>query len=153
MRGVSLYLQIPPTTSRIIKRHRAEISSSGTGALEVLNCASPAYLEAYGTPQSLDALSGHRLIHYASSFGGPEDGWEYRDEDGRYRSLPMAGALAVNSAEAYQEACLAGMGLIQAPASGLRALLDRGDLVEVLPQYRAEPMPVTLLYPQRRHLP
>ena len=65
----------------------------------------------------------------------------------------MAGALVVNSAEAYQEACLAGMGLIQAPASGLRALLERGALVEVLPHYRAEPMPVTLLYPHRRHLP
>lgn len=123
------------------------------GALDVLNCASPAYLEAHGTPQTLEALSGHRLIHYASSFGGAEDGWEYRDEDGRYRSLPMAGALVVNSAEAYQDACLAGLGFIQAPGSGLRALLDRGALVEVLPQYRAEPMPVTLLYPQRRHLP
>jgi DNA-binding transcriptional LysR family regulator len=122
------------------------------GAFEILNCASPTYLRTYGTPQTLDALSTHTLIHYTSTFGGPADGWEYRDEDGRYRSLPMAGALVVNSTEAYQEACVAGLGFIQAPASGLRALLDRGALVEVLPQYRAEPMPVTLLYPQRRNL-
>jgi DNA-binding transcriptional LysR family regulator len=122
------------------------------GALEMLNCASPAYLQAHGIPQTLEALSTHRLIHYASTFGGAPDGWEYRGEDGRYRSLPMPGALVVNSAEAYQEACLAGMGLIQAPASGLRARLRSGALVEVLPQYRAEPMPVTLLYPQRRNL-
>ncbi len=122
------------------------------GAFEILNCASPAYLQAHGTPQTLDALSSHKLIHYASTFGGAPDGWEYRDEDGLYRSLPMSGSLVVNSTEAYQEACLAGLGFIQAPASGLRALLDRGALVEVLPQYRAEPMPVTLLYPQRRNL-
>jgi DNA-binding transcriptional LysR family regulator len=122
------------------------------GAFEVLNCASPGYLQAHGTPQTLESLSTHKLIHYASTFGGAVDGWEYRDKDGRYRSLPMAGALVVNSAEAYQEACLAGMGLIQAPASGLRALLRSGALVEVLPQHRAEPMPVTVLYPHRRHL-
>jgi DNA-binding transcriptional LysR family regulator len=122
------------------------------GAFDMLNCASPAYLQAHGTPQTLDALAGHRLIHYASTFGGAADGWEYRGEDGRYRDVPMAGALVVNNAEAYQAACLAGLGLIQAPASGLRALLDSGALIEVLPQYRAEPMPVTLLYPQRRNL-
>lgn len=37
--------------------------------------------------------------------------------------------------------------------AGLRTLIEQGQLVEVLPQYRAEPMPVTLLYAHRRHLP
>lgn len=122
------------------------------GAFEILNCASPAYLQAHGTPHRLEDLAAHTLIHYVSTFGGAADGWEYRGEEGRYRSLPMAGALVVNNAEAYQAACLAGLGLIQAPASGVRALLDSGALVEVLPRYRAEPMPVTVLYPQRRNL-
>ena len=122
------------------------------GALETLSCASPAYLQARGTPQTLEDLAGHTLIHYAQTFGGPEEGWEYRDEDGRYRTLPMAGGLVVNNAEAYQAACIAGLGLIQAPASGLRSLLASGALVEVMPHARAEPMPVTLLYPQRRNL-
>ena len=44
-------------------------------------------------------------------------------------------------------------GLIQAPESGVRHLLDSGELVEVLPQHRAAPMPVTLLYAHRRNLP
>ncbi len=122
------------------------------GAYEILNCASPAYLQTHGTPQTLDGLSSHRMIHYASAFGGAADGWECRDDSGVYRTLPMAGSLVVNNTEAYQAACLAGLGLIQAPVSGVRALLDSGALVEVLPQYRAEPMPVTLLYPQRRNL-
>jgi DNA-binding transcriptional LysR family regulator len=100
----------------------------------------------------LDDLSTHTLIHYLANFGGKPDGWEYRDDDGAYKTLPMQGALIVNNAEAYQAACLAGLGIIQAPAPGVRALIDRGELAVVLPQYAAEPMPVTLLYPQRRHL-
>ncbi|WIG55739.1 MAG: hypothetical protein OJF61_001527 [Rhodanobacteraceae bacterium] len=65
----------------------------------------------------------------------------------------MQGAITVNSAEAYVGACLAGLGLIQAPRTGVAPLLDDGSLVEVLPHLAAESMPVTLLYPQRRNLP
>jgi DNA-binding transcriptional LysR family regulator len=122
------------------------------GAFEMLSCASPDYLRRYGTPQRVEDLDQHLLIHYLANFGGKPEGFEYRDDDGSYRMRSMPGALIVNNSEAYQAACLAGLGLIQAPASGVHGLIERGELVEVLPQHRAEPMPVTLLYPQRRHL-
>ncbi|SQA98722.1 Uncharacterised protein [Cedecea neteri] len=35
---------------------------------------------------------------------------------------------------------------------GVKAQLKEGSLVEILPQYRAEPMPISLLYPHRRNL-
>jgi DNA-binding transcriptional LysR family regulator len=123
------------------------------GAFEVLNCASPAYLHARGTPHSPDDLAGHTLIHYVQHFGAEPEGWESPDGAGGWRSMPMPGALVVNNAEAYVAACVAGLGLIQSPITGLRALIAEGALVEVMPQHRAEPMPVTLLYPQRRNLP
>jgi DNA-binding transcriptional LysR family regulator len=43
--------------------------------------------------------------------------------------------------------------LIQAPEVGVRHLIAQGKLVEMMPQYLTEPMPVTLLYANRRHLP
>jgi DNA-binding transcriptional LysR family regulator len=49
--------------------------------------------------------------------------------------------------------CLAGLGLIQVPRLGVVDLLARGDLVEVLPQLAAPPMPLTLMYANRRNLP
>ncbi len=42
------------------------------------------------------------------------------------------------------------MGLIQAPQ--IDPLLDDGQLIEVLPQFRAAPMPVSLLYAHRAGL-
>lgn len=122
------------------------------GQFRVANCASPGYLQCYGVPQTLEDLAGHRLVHYAASLGGRADGWEYWD-GAAYRVLPMAGVLTVNNVEAYRTACLAGLGLIQAPLIGLGPYLQRGELVEVLPQLRAEPMPVSLLYAHRRNLP
>jgi DNA-binding transcriptional LysR family regulator len=122
------------------------------GAFRIINCASVGYIEQHGMPQSLDDLKNHRLIHYVSTLGSRSPGWEYPDGNG-YASLPMAGVLTVNSSEAYRAACVAGLGLIQAPAAGLQPLIDQGALVEVLPGHPAEPMPVSLLYAHRRHLP
>lgn len=125
------------------------------GHYRLINCASPAYLASNGMPQTLDDLARHQLVHYVPSLGAKSSGFEYVDalNGGETRSLPMAGAVTVNNSEAYQSACLAGLGIIQAPEVGLRSLIDAGHLVELLPQYRASPMPVSLLYANRRHLP
>jgi DNA-binding transcriptional LysR family regulator len=122
------------------------------GQLRQINCASPGYLAQHGTPKTLDDLAAHRLVHYVPTLGAKPSGWEYV-HDGRVRTLAMPSVLTVNSTEAYQSACVAGLGLIQAPAAGLASLLARGLLVEVMPQHRAPSLPVSLLYANRRNLP
>ena len=79
------------------------------------------------------------------------NGFEYPTDEG-YQTLAMAGRVVVNNAEAYIAACLAGLGIIQSPWLGLDAHIEAGELVEVLPRLRAEPMPVSIVYPHRRNL-
>jgi DNA-binding transcriptional LysR family regulator len=122
------------------------------GLARVITCASPAYLARHGTPRTLADLAGHRLVRYSLNFGNQAEGWEYFD-GAQYRELPMDNSITVNNAAAYSAACLAGYGLIQVPLIGDGPHLATGALVHVLPQYEAEPMPVSLLYPHRRHLP
>jgi DNA-binding transcriptional LysR family regulator len=122
------------------------------GVMHIVNCASPAYLAARGVPRSLEDLSRHALVHYVGTLGQRSPGFEYHDGQA-YRSVPMRGAITVNSGEAYSAAALAGLGIIQVPRLGARVALAAGTLVEILPECVAEPMPVTLLYAQRRHLP
>ncbi|KQB60603.1 MULTISPECIES: LysR family transcriptional regulator [Acidovorax] len=123
------------------------------GLVRVASCASPGYLARKGTPQSLADLAQHDLVHYVSTLGTKSAGFETTGDDGSPQFHPMAGRVTVNSAEAYLGACAAGLGLIQAPLLGVRELIDRRLLVEVLPHHPAPPMPVTLIYPHRRHLP
>lgn len=122
------------------------------GHLFFINCASADYLRRRGTPQTLADLAKHDLVHYVTTFGTKSLGFEY-PEAGKYQFLPMSGPLVVNNSDAYNAACLAGLGLIQAPEIGVREHLARGHLIEVLPQYRPEPMAVSLLYAHRRNLP
>lgn len=122
------------------------------GHMRQINVASPAYLERHGVPTTLDDLSQHRLIHYTTTLGTRPAGWEYFDGE-RYAQWPMEGVLTVNNADAYQAACVAGLGLIQAPEGGVRGLIAEGKLQEVMPEFQAEPLVVSLLYANRRHLP
>ncbi len=120
--------------------------------MRIVNVASPGYLAARGVPQVLADLDHHALVHYVGTLGQRSPGFEYFDGQ-RYQSWPMHGALTVNSADGYSAAALAGLGIIQVPELGAREALRTGSLVEVLPDCVAEPMPVNLVYAQRRHLP
>jgi len=122
------------------------------GSLRMLNCASPQYLQVHGTPQSLADLEQHRLVHFASNLGAKSSGFEYVDGNDTDCVIAMQGHTTVNNAEAYQSACIAGLGIIQAPVVGIRSLLAQGQLVEFLPQYQARPMPLSLVYANRRNV-
>lgn len=129
----------------------SELIARPLGAMAMRNTASPAYLRAHGTPTTLADLAQHRIVHYAAKLGTQGAGWEYVD-DGVVRLHPMRSAIVVNGTDAYQAACLAGLGLIQAPVRGTQRLVDAGFLVEVMPGFTAAPMPVSLLHPHRRHV-
>ena len=121
------------------------------GKLTQINCASPQYLARFGYPESLEDLASHAVVHYAVNLGTRPQGFEVATDNGT-KWIKTGGMLTVNSTETYHAACLAGLGIIQVPRVGVRDALRAGTLVEVLPQYRAEPMPVSLLYPHRRNL-
>ncbi|WP_092001209.1 LysR family transcriptional regulator [Paraburkholderia lycopersici] len=123
------------------------------GKLRMINAASPSYLARYGIPHTLDDLrtQGHQMIHYTRTLGGKLAGWEYPDGDG-YASLPLPGAMQVNSVQTYHAAALAGIGLIQAGYSALAHHIERGALVEVLPGLRPDPLAASLVVAHRRNL-
>lgn len=138
---------------RVGKLMDSSLVARQLGKYQLVNCASPAYVTRYGEPQSLDDLQHHQLIHYALVLGSKPDAFEYVDDQGEQQFIPMAGRVTVNNPDAYKSACLAGLGIIQTPLPAVRHHLDAGELLEILPKYRATPMPVSIVYPNRRHLP
>lgn len=65
------------------------------------------------------------------------------------RSRSIAAHVTVNSAESSFSACIAGLGLIQIPVYDVQDELAVGTLIEVPANYRAQSMPMALLYTHR----
>lgn len=143
--GVDCVLRVGPLSdSGLIARN--------VGKLPLINVAGPGYLTRYGIPSTVENLKEHWAVNYASPSTGRVEQWEWVDGD-VLRTLPMRSRVTVNGAEAYIACCLADLGLIQIPAYDVRDHIRAGELVEVLPNHRAEPLPMTLLYSHRRYLP
>lgn len=60
--------------------------------------------------------------------------------------------MSVNDADAYVTCGLEEFGLIQPPRFMVLRHLQEGRLVEVLPQFKPLPMPISVVYPHTRHL-
>lgn len=122
------------------------------GDLPMVNCVGAGYAREHGVPQTLADLQQHRMIHYVLSFGANTTFFEYQEHD-KTRTLAMSRSVTVNNVQAYEAACLGNLGIIQSPRMGMRKHLLKGDLVEILTDYRPAPMKISLLYAHRRHLP
>lgn len=128
----------------------SSLVARAVGAFEMVNCASPEYLQRHGTPAGPADLPHHLAVDYVSPTSGRAAPWEWQ-EGSQTRSSAVRSRVAVSNAETYIACALAGMGLIQVPLFDVREHLQAGELVEVMPQARPPAMPVNLVHPLRRH--
>ena len=121
------------------------------GKLAIINCVSPGYIKEFGEPKTVADLENHYLVHYSTALGAKPEGFEYFNGDS-FQSVPMKGRITVNNSDAYSAACLAGFGIVQVPAIGMKNNLENKAVVQVLPNLKAEAMPVSIIYPHRRNI-
>jgi DNA-binding transcriptional LysR family regulator len=124
------------------------------GAVRRMNCASPAYLAARGTPRTPDDLAGHDCITYAGP-GAPlasPNVWTFvRDKTNI--AIPVHTRLVVGTAEAARDAACAGIGITTAFSFHFQAALERGALTSLLDEFQPAALPVNLVYTASRFLP
>ena len=121
------------------------------GLFEGVTCAAPDYIERAGMPASLEDLENHKAVNYFSSRTGRTIDWAFM-VDGKEIEVKMKGIVSVNDADAYVTCGLEGFGLIQPALFMVLPHLRSGQLVEVLPELKPLPMPISAVYPHSRHL-
>nr|WP_218182623.1 LysR family transcriptional regulator [Pseudomonas sp. C6002] len=119
--------------------------------LRQVTCASPAYLRKYGEPKHLADLGEHRAVNYVSRTTAKLFPFEFM-VDGQVQEVTIEGALSVFGAEIYAASAVAGLGIIQCPHYRIAELIDQGVMQEILIDTPPPPMPVSVLYPQNRHM-
>ena len=110
--------------------------------------ASPAYLQSYGQPKSLEDLRHHQCLTY-TNLGGAE--WKL--VDGRTQSaVTVTGSFQTNDALALRRFAIAGMGIAILPRFAAMEDVRDGKLEAVLPNWQPETLGIHALYASRHHL-
>jgi DNA-binding transcriptional LysR family regulator len=113
-----------------------------------LLCASPAYIEAHGMPQTLDDLASHVCLPPHNN-----DTWRLEGPNGPVSYRPQ-GPLITNSSEVIREAVIAGLGIALRSTWDIGPELKSGALVRVLPFLEApKNVALSAVYPSREFLP
>ncbi|MEX3811424.1 LysR family transcriptional regulator [Paraburkholderia sp. BR13439] len=121
------------------------------GLARIVTCASPAYLQKFGTPTTLAELGEHRAVNYVSARSGRTFPFEF-EVDGEIERVAMDSTLAVNDGSVYITAGVLGHGIIQPSRFMVAELIEQGALTEILGNYTSPGTPLSILYAHRRNL-
>ena len=123
-----------------------ELIQKRIGETRYIFCASPYYLQQFGTPQSPAELVKHRYITH--SMRKPDNILTF----GSGQEIYLEPSLALNDARSMCECALNGLGIVRLHDYEVAEALARGELVEVLAPYNETAYPIYLYYPQSRYL-
>lgn len=118
------------------------------GIQESILCASPAYIERKGSPQSIEALAEHDCIVFAS--GRQPLPWWFADEGGGLIARPVTGRITSNDSDAICAAAIAGQGIAQLATWLIADHLRDGRLRQILPGVQTRGFPIHVIWPRSR---
>jgi DNA-binding transcriptional LysR family regulator len=113
-------------------------------------CASPAYLDRYGTPQRPADLARHRCIIHRQN----DDAygvWRFT-RNRETEAVKVSGALGSNDGDIVLGWALDGHGMLVRSEWDLAKYLETGRLRRVLASYSLAPADLFVYYPSRHHL-
>lgn len=110
-------------------------------------CATPAYLGVHGAPQTPTELEVHTTIGFRNRGTGLVEPWWFAAEQGSSKSdrYGFECSIILDDAESVWHAVTLGMGIAWVPSWMASADLAKGDVVEVLAEWRVMRSPMTIL--------
>jgi len=105
-------------------------------------CASPEYLQAYGTPAHPSELSEHQLLSLSASSRSP---WKLSRGEEKIE-IPVHSKLTINNGQALRVAARSGLGIVMQPEILLSEDMISGRLVRLFQEWHIRERQVWLLY-------
>ena len=113
--------------------------------------AAPAYLARRGTPSEPEALMEHDALRILARTGDPMR-WVLARGNERWEGIPP-GRASANSPELLMRMALGGAGIAVINDHFALPHLQRGELAQVLPDWRLPPVSAWAVFPGRRLMP
>lgn len=114
-------------------------------------CAAPQYLNKFGRPQHPSDLESHSYIRWLAPNRPPYVSLNLHKGNREY-TCSINSRFSSNDAQATREAVLNGGGLAMLPNYAIYQEIENGQLEVLLPSYKIEELPISLVYPQRKHI-
>lgn len=117
-------------------------------------CASPAYLEKYGEPETADDLKDHQCLLYSYVDSGKRwmlDGPSSNDQK-QTKHIPINGSLMANNGNLLCDALVNGMGIAIMPTFIAGDAIREGNAKIILPEWKPKSPDISLLYPSVKFL-
>ncbi len=115
--------------------------------------ASPAYLKQHPAPTHPQELARHRGVLRRSLASGRLTPWVLKSVAGEEVVASVRPVAVLDDPEAIARAAACGMGIAMLPLPHAMPLLDSGELVRLLPEWRAETRPLSIYYSSRKLVP
>lgn len=148
-RFVDLVAERVDVALRVGGLHQSGLVARRVTQMNIVTCASPAYLAEHGEPHTPDDLRQHRLVGQRPAAGGSPE-WTFPPPY-TARRLKLHFALQFNVAEALIVAAVSGMGIIHTADVLVAAEVARGQLKLILNDYAVPGPPMSLVYPSAGH--
>src|SRR6185503_6981653 len=132
---VAVRMAILPDSSLIVRR---------IAEVERLLCASPDYLDRFGTPRDIGAMARHRCLTLRFP-GSRQVKWPLLDAE-QLREVAISGHLDADDGDVLTAWALAGEGIALKPVFEIAEHLRSGALVPVLPDVRPAPVTLAILH-------
>lgn len=117
--------------------------------VRMLLCASQAYLDQYGTPETPNDLKAHHLLHYGLS---ASQALRLEDEFGTGYLVQARPRIVANNGDFLRDMAMAGHGIILTPSFIAWQAIAAGDLVALMPAYCPKQLSAYAVYPRTRYL-
>ncbi len=152
-RFVDLISEQVDVSIRIGHLNDSSLIARKLGQLKWRVCASPNYLEKFGTPQTPLDLLKHQCLYYRNSKSSMQT-WGFIGPNGKEERVTVSGPLAINDATALISAAVNGMGILNIDNAIVREEIEQGRLVKILQNYQTlSGLPVYLVYPAKEFIP
>ncbi|ARJ44358.1 LysR family transcriptional regulator [Pantoea alhagi] len=138
---------------RIGNLYQESLIARTLGTLKMVTCASPDYLNRRGTPEHPgQLLQEHILVQISSPRSGRA--FEHKvSRTGDEVQLWGKWVISVNDSVAAFSAAKAGLGIVTTYRFLAEECLEKGDLIELFPDWQHDEVPVHIAWPENRHLP
>lgn len=135
---------------RVARLPSSSLVSRRLASTRMVLCASPRYLKKRGAPARPVDLSAHDVLAYNLLATG--DTWEFEGPQGTV-AVKVRPRMQTNSGDTCRAMALGDGGIVLQPAFLVSGDLERGNLVEVMPEYRSAELGIYAVYPTRKHMP